>query len=163
MKARPRSVENQVAAALNQHFQTLAVAPVERIPVLGRSGPDLTTNELNLIVDVKSRLEIPRAIFIPLAVPFCFDDLTLVRLANLPTLWDAQYSPAAMDFSSKLIRSYLAHMDEWTRANAPDGISCVILHRPKMPIGDSVAAIYSTSRRRLIEYATRYRIDDPRE
>ena len=153
MKARPRSVENRVADALNEHFQRLGCASVERIPVLGRTGPDISINEMNLVVDVKSRLEVPKAIFFPLAVPFAFDRMVAVRLTNLSTLWDPEQYAAPLDFSSKIIRGYLEHMEEWTKAKAPAGVSCVILHRPEMPVGSSVVVIYSTSRRRLFEYA----------
>ncbi len=163
MKARPRSVENRVADALNDHFKALAVSPVERIPVLGRTGPDISLNELRLVVDVKSRKEVPKAIYFPLVGPFTFDGLVAVRLANLPTLWDRDWSPAILGFSSKIIRDYLDHMDEWTQEHAKDGVSCVILHRPEMPIGGSVVVIHSNSRRRLIEYAQQYTIDHPRE
>lgn len=162
MKARPRSIERKVAEALNAHFAPLGLAPVERIPVLGRTGPDISLNALQLVIDVKSRLEVPKAIFFPLMGPFFFDGMIAVRLANLPTLWDEEWSPAILDYSSKTIRDYLAHMEEWTRVKCPDGISCVILHRPEMPIGASVAVIYQNSRRRLIEYA-KHCTANPRE
>ncbi len=59
MKARPRCVERSVAEALSSILNT----PVERIPVLGRTGPDLTYHPpLNLIVDVKSRINVPVSI-----------------------------------------------------------------------------------------------------
>jgi len=162
MKARPRAVENRVADALNEHFKALDVSQVERIPVLGRTGPDISLNELRLVVDVKSRKEVPKAIFFPLIGPFTFDGLVAVRLCNLPTLWDRNWSPALLGYSSKMITDYLEHMDEWTQAHAKDGVSCVILHRPEMPIGSSVVVIHSTSRRRLFDYAERYAIDHPR-
>lgn len=166
MKARPRSVENRVADALNEHFKSLAVSPVERIPVLGRTGPDISLNELGLVVDVKSRKEISKTIFFPLMCPFYFDGLLGVRLANFDTLWEEEERddrpPPFLDFSSKMIRDYLDHMEEWTKEHAKGGVSCVVLHRPEMPIGSSVAVIYQTSRRRLIEYAARYAIDHSR-
>ena len=37
--------------------------PVERLPVIGRTGPDITMNKLALAVDIKSRLEVPKAVF----------------------------------------------------------------------------------------------------
>lgn len=156
MKARPRSVENRVADALNDQFVRLGLSPVERIPVLGRTGPDISINELHLVVDVKSRLEVPKALFFPLACPFAFEDMLAVRLASIDTLWSGEIQhPAPLDFSSKIVRGYLAHMDEWTRTNEPAGVSCVILHRPEMPTGQSVVIIYAQHRRRLVEYARR--------
>lgn len=156
MQARPRSVENRVADALSKQFAQIHCAAVERIPVLGRAGPDITLNELNLVVDVKSRVEIPKALFFPLLHPFAFDAMTGARLKNLDALWCESAPLGCLDFSSKIVREYLAHMEEWTRANRPEGISCVVLHRPEMPIGESVALIYSSDRRRLIEYARHY-------
>ena len=79
-----------------------------------------------------------------------------VRLKNLTTLWNCLVPIAVLDFASKTVRDYLTHMEAWTRANEPDGVSCIILHRPEMPIGESVAIIYSNDRRRLIEYARHY-------
>jgi hypothetical protein len=162
MKARPRSVENRTADALNEHFARLGMTPVERIPVLGRTGPDLSINEMKLVVDVKSRIEVPKALFFPLLVPFRFDGMVGVRVKCLNTLWEENAQlrcgddcpdTAPLDFSSKTVRDYLAHLEEWTRENCADGVSCVVLHRPDLPIGSSVAIIQSHSRRRLIEYA----------
>jgi hypothetical protein len=156
MKARPRSVENRVAEALSEKFSRLGLPAVERIPVLGRTGPDITINGLKLIVDVKSRIEVPKSLFFPLEIPFAFDPLARligVRVCCLPTLWDGEWPPAPLDVSSKIVRGYIEHMEEWTREHEPDGVSCIVLHRPEIPIGNSVVVIYSSSRRRLIEYA----------
>jgi hypothetical protein len=154
MKARPRSVENRVAELVNDQLIPLGCSPVERIPVIGRTGPDLSVNEMNLIVDVKSRIEVPKSLFFPLLCPFHFDDMLAVRLTYLPLLWSEGWvQPAPLEFSSKIVRGYLEHMEEWTRERHPEGVSCVILHRPEMPIGSCVAIIHSTNRRRLIEYA----------
>lgn len=161
MKARPRSVENRIAEAMNVHYLKLRASPVERIPVLGRTGPDLTINELKMVVDVKSRKEVPKAIFFPLMGPFTFDGMVAARLCNLPSLWDLEWGTALLDYSSKIIRDYLEHMDEWTKAHEKDGISCVVLHRPEMPIGSSVVIIHSINRRRLFEYAERYNVICP--
>jgi hypothetical protein len=165
MKARPRSVENRVADMLNSHLSQIGMSTVERIPVLGRTGPDISINEMKLVVDVKSRIEVPKALFFPLLNPFQFDNMTAVRLVNLDRLWaeNAQRScggecpdTARLDFTSKTVRDYLAHMEEWTKESCKDGVSCIILHRPDLPIGSSVAIIYSTSRRRLIENARNF-------
>ena len=65
MKARPRRAEREVARHLSSFFEALGLPAVERIPVLGRTGPDITWNEFKLIVDVKSRLSVPKGISIP--------------------------------------------------------------------------------------------------
>ncbi len=157
MKARPRSVENQVADFLNTHFERLGMSAVERIPVLGRTGPDISINEMRMVVDVKSRLSIPQSIFFPIVGPFRFDTMTGCRLCCLPDLWDVEgwteRRAATVDFQSKTLRDFLDHMELWTAAHEKTGVSCIIAHRPKMPIGDAVAIIYSSRRRQLIEHA----------
>lgn len=163
LKARPRSVENRVAEELSRHFTLLGLPPVERIPVLGRTGPDLTVNALKLVVDVKSRIEVPKRLFFPIQIPFSFDCFMAVRLCNLETLWSDPFASAPIDFSSALVMKYWNHMEEWTAARMEGGISCVVLHRPEMPIGAAVAVIHQNSRRRLIEYASANAIVDPRQ
>lgn len=148
MKARPRSVEREVAEELNRFFTLWGMSPVERIPVLGRTGPDISINEMGLVIDVKSRLEVPKGIFFPISIPYTFDGLTAVRLKNFDQL-PCHEHPAPVDYSSKAIQDWLAHMDVWRRECEPSGVAVVILHRPKMPIGESVCVIYSNCRRRL--------------
>lgn len=63
MKARPRRAENRVAEVLSKIFSDVGKSPVKRIPVLGREGPDITWNEVKLIVDVKSRKANPKMMF----------------------------------------------------------------------------------------------------
>ncbi len=152
MKARPRGVENKVAEALSLFFVQVGMTPVERIPILGREGPDITTNELGLVIDVKSRLEVPQTIFFPLVGPFSFDWYLCVRLACLDTLFDDREG-AMLDFTSKIVDKWYAHMEEWTAKENPTGISALVLHRPKMPIGDAVVVIHHNDRRRLQDNA----------
>lgn len=150
MKARPRSVERKVAAFLSRYFVQLGLSPVERIPVLGRSGPDITINEWGLVIDVKSRLEVPRTPFTPHPI-IAFDDeehLIGVRLKDLPFLLEDTQAQL-IDFSSVLVRRWYLHMDEWTRANCPEGIPALVLHRPKMPIGAALLILSNENTRRL--------------
>ena len=155
MKARPRSVEREVARALSRFFVQNDLSPVERIPVLGRTGPDLTSNELGLVIDVKSRLEVPRTPFTPYPIIVFDEELKLVgvRLKDLPLLVvDTPVTP--IDFSSTLVRRWYLHMQEWTLANHPNGISALVLHRPKMPIGAALLILSHENRRRLITWKT---------
>lgn len=149
MKQRPRSVENEVAAYLSGIFLSYGFSPVERIPAPGRRGPDLTLNELELAVDAKSRVAVPETILFPLQCPFIFQGGALVgvRLVNLPTILHTLVAP--VDFSSIVVQRYIDHMDEWTREKRPSAISAVVLHRPKLPIGQSVFVIYSQDLERL--------------
>ncbi len=156
MQARPRSVENRVAEALSEHYQRLGLPAVDRIPVLGRTGPDITFHpELPLIVDVKSRQGVPKQLFFPILGPFTFDNMVAVRLSCLSMLWDREGHTAYLDYAYKTVRDWLEHMDEWTREEQPEGISCIVLHRPETPIGNCVAVISQTNRRRLFDYAER--------
>jgi len=149
MKSRPRSVENEVAAYLSNIFIQFGFSPVERIPAPGRSGPDITLNELELALDAKSRVAVPETILFPIQCPFVFQGGSLVgvRLANLASILDSVTAP--VDFSSVVVRRYIDHMEEWTREKWPSAISAVVLHRPKLPIGNSVFVIYFTDYERL--------------
>ena len=149
MKARPRSVEREVARTLSRFFIQNGLSPVERIPVLGRTGPDLTINELGLVIDVKSRLEVPKTPFTPNPI-ISFDyELHLIgaRLRDLPLLGEGE--PQSINFSSALIRRWYLHMDEWTRIHYPKGIPALVLHRPKMPIGAALLILSHENTRRL--------------
>jgi hypothetical protein len=146
MKGRPRSVEREVAAQLS----VIGRSPVERIPVLGRTGPDITyCPPLNLIVDVKSRKACPVSMLANARCLFRAGDLIGVRLEDL--LW----APIAMNGEprplSKTVAAWLDHMEEWTRAHEPDGISAIILHRPRMPIGHATVIIYQSDWKKLCQ------------
>ena len=148
MKARPRAVENRVANALSALFVQIGALPVERIPVLGRTGPDITLNELKLVVDVKSRLECPKSYF---CSRIAEDELHfIIPLRLIPQFLKQETEPFRLSFTSTLVRRYWEHMDAWTRANEPDGISAIMMHRPKMPVGRAVLILSKNDTRRLI-------------
>lgn len=152
MKARPRSVEREVARALSLHFIQHGLSAVERIPVLGREGPDLTINELGLVIDVKSRLEVPKTQFTKHPIIAFDDELHLIgtRLRDLPLLVKGE--PHPINFSSVLIRRWYEHMDAWTRIHYPQGIPALVLHRPKMPIGAALLILSHEHTRRFIQW-----------
>ena len=56
-----------MAEHLTAFFNSLGLREVHRIPVLGRTGPDIEINEFGLIIDVKSRLSVPTASFTGMA------------------------------------------------------------------------------------------------
>ena len=154
MKARPRSVERKVAACLSQYFTQLHLSPVERIPVLGRTGPDLTINELGLVINVKTRLEVPKTIFRLYGPVIDFQDelhLVGIRLKDIHLLTEA-CNAQSLDFSSALIHQWYLHMDSWTQENYPGGITALVLHRPKMPVGAALLILSQKHRRRLIQW-----------
>jgi hypothetical protein len=145
MKARPRKIERQVAEHLNEQFALLGMQPVKRIPILGRTGPDITTNEARLVIDVKSRLEVPKLALPPEQVIYRFpNDLIAIRLENFGALLRRKTGEFAWDYrplASKTVTGWYEHMDEWTQEEMTDGISALVLHKPRMPVGHSAIVI----------------------
>jgi len=144
MKSRPRRAENRVAEILSDFFIANGLTPIERIPVLGRTGPDLTVNEANLIVDVKSRQSVPQHPFNAVSETGKAKngDLALFQLSSLQeTLISSQgqFTPCK---TSKTVLGWLEHMHAWTQANTSGGISALVLHKPQMPYGSAVLVLY---------------------
>jgi len=152
MKARPRYIENEIAARLTEQFLSLGFSPVERIPVLGRTGPDITINESGLAVDVKSRLEVPLLLW------KCFRDdyrafpdevvrrryngdvMLCVQVRYLPKLYSYVLTSEHPVSGSKLVSDWLLHMAEWTEVNG--GIPMIVCHRPRMNTANAVCVIF---------------------
>ncbi len=157
MKSAPRRAENAISDLLNAKLKLIGASPVSRVPVTGRTGPDISINEIGLVIDVKNRGEIPMGIFHD--KPVSFGPYLAVPLDQLELLLTDE--PTPIDFTSKIVSGYMDHMHEWTVANYPNGITCVILHksgacaamqhRQKMPFGKSMFVIHFESRRRLRE------------
>jgi hypothetical protein len=136
MKQTPRNAENRAVKMLNEYlFTPLGLPSVERVPVIGRRGPDISINEFKLVVDVKSRLRLPLSMWVYvnegpvcriidgrlMAIPLCKIEWLLEPYRMLQTLG-----------SSKVITDYYDHMDEWRKEKCPDGITALILRRPGM-------------------------------
>ncbi len=146
MKPRPRSVEREVAECLSAFYVSMGWKPVERIPVLGRTGPDIQLNESNLVIDVKSRLANPKSHRIDNGDLCRFDDgLIGVRLEHIDLLWTDE-EPCPFHNASKVVMGYWQHMNAWREAHFPDGVTCVILHWPKTPIKNSTVVIHQKQR-----------------
>jgi hypothetical protein len=138
MKPRPRSAEREAARHLTQFFTHFGFSPVERIPVLGRTGPDLTMNELGLVIDVKSRREVPQNVF-P-AAGYCRvlnRDLASIRLSDLAAAVAEDLPRVHVRPDLKTVQDYYDHMHTWTLANLPDGMTALVLHRPGMRFGSA--------------------------
>ncbi len=150
MKQRPRRAEREVAALLSDFFLSIGCSAVERIPVLGRTGPDISINELGLVVDVKSRLEVPIGAFFDRVVHYrgIYWAVPLAKLSDLLISEGEEVS-----FKSKLMDAWYDHMDEWTQTHQPDGTSALILHRPKLPYGKAMFIL--KNRRRFVERCQR--------
>jgi hypothetical protein len=111
---------------LSAVFVALGHAPVERQPVIGRTGPDLTLNAVGLVVDVKSRLEVPKT-YIG-GCPRLHGELIVfpLKLLGLPI------EPLPCYHRSLLVERYWEHMDAWRRQKMPAGVTAVVLHRPAL-------------------------------
>jgi hypothetical protein len=130
MKGRPRKIERRVAEELSKYFATIGGREVWRVPVLGPTGPDIDINEYGLVIDVKSRLEVPKGIYFDHAV--CFDRFFALPMSDLPKMHDCE--PEQIVFRSKIVSDYYDHMDEWTLKKRKDGITALVLHKPGMPV-----------------------------
>ena len=134
MKARPRSVEREVADYLSRIYRNNGYSPVNRIPILGRTGPDLEINEANLVIDVKSRIAVPQSHMLGRSKLGRFGEYVGVSLFSLGSelLKPQDVRPSVM------VRDWLAHMDEWTREFRPNGVSVIILHKPRTKIANAI-------------------------
>ena len=142
--------ERTIAALLNQTLSDIGnFKPIERIPLLGRDGPDLTVNESGLVINVKSRLEISRNLFPKSSQVFISGGLLIFRLDEIGCLYSAEMDPLPID-SSKMLTDWWEWMEKWTKENEPErGISAIILHRPRLPYGDVAVVIHYNDLRRL--------------
>jgi len=149
LKGRPRSIERKTAEHLTAYFATIGASPIYRVPVIGRTGPDLDVNEVGLVIDVKSRLEIPVK-YMKEAVT-SDGELLGVPLWNIDVLlWNTLNDLICqIDKPSKIVRDYYWHMEEWTVKNSPGDISAIVLHRPKMPTGKSKLFIHQSNLEKL--------------
>ena len=147
MKRRPRRIEQKVAEQLSAFYFTRGWRPVERIPVIGRTGPDIDIKESGLVIDVKSRKEVPQSAFFPYheIVSFGDGELIGVRLEDIGLLWtDAQ--PQHGRQVTKTVMDYWLHLDEWRIKHRPEGVTCIILHRPGRPVKATTVVIHSLQR-----------------
>jgi len=162
MKLTPRRAENAVAKLLSEHFAILHMAPVERIPVIGRRGPDISINQSNLVIDVKSRKEVPMMVAtVPPNTVVQYDNgFVGVQIESFPMLYERQTPDLVIHKSSKAVQDWWTHMDEWTKENKPDGFSCLALRRPKMPHGKTLVVISQNDWRHFYEHIQRYRTNN---
>lgn len=149
MKSRPRRIERDVAKYISLFSSQFGMSPVERIPVIGRTGPDIGVNELGLIIDVKSRLSIPKSYALEVDKVGIAGNLLACRLSQIELILDQE--PIVRLSFSKMIQDWWAHMDEWRRENHKNGITALVLHRPGTHVRNSILLINQTDRRKLYE------------
>jgi len=145
VKARPRSVENEVAKYLSRKFAALELDPVERVPVLGRAGPDVSVNQSRLAIDVKSRLEVPKFMWHPKGAAQwgIQEPLVAVRLCEFEKLF-GEIKPVSI-IPPKTVRGYMEHMAAWSEEHIP----AIVLHRPRMWIANAIFVIREVDIERL--------------
>lgn len=166
MKARPRWAENRIAEELNKSFSHLKVTPFERIPVLGRAGPDLTINELGLAIDVKSRQVCPKSAFMNekhwayISHKDRKGGLIAIRVSDIGMAVEYKEPVCLITESDwhttnvtagKQIIDWWLHMDEWTAYWEPEKISAIVIHRPGMPYGSSMLIMKSKGFQQLYQ------------
>lgn len=152
MKQRPRRAENRVAEELSKWFESLHCSPIERKPVIGRTGPDFTINQLKLVIDVKSRLSVPNGYTVPTSELTRFyghPPLLGIQLKKLDDLLDMDRTPRRHEFASSTVYAWYHHMKEWQVNNLPDGLVCLVLHRPGMHF-DKASLIISEDDRMVL-------------
>jgi len=158
MKGRPRRIENRVAEEMSKFYESIDMSPVVRIPVTGRTGPDISLNEMKLAIDVKSRKSCP------IKIRPNRGELTYVRHPHLlsGTRWvgcqiqDLASIKVAQHFShdytlrevkpSKMIQNWLDHMDEWSQqqyiTTQDEGlISALVIHNPGNQVKSAVLIV----------------------
>lgn len=163
MKARPRDVERETAAYLSQKFAAFNLTPIQRVPVIGRTGPDFQINESLLAIDVKSRSELPKYFWIERQgrkqkfVLRYSGGVVGVHLCQLELiLSDVSISEDPLPLPPDA-RRYLEHMTEWT-ASPNDAykflaspaalgktyLPAVVCHRsrPRQLIANAIFLIY---------------------
>jgi len=129
MKPRPRMAENRIAAILSDISEQIGLPGVHRIPVTGERGPDISWNKLELVVDVKSRLQVPNLAF--------SNNMFLITptLVSMPIgrLLDVISEPVKnVRTGSIMIYRWYNHMDQWRQEQLPSGITALVLHKPRM-------------------------------
>ena len=137
MKPRPRSVEREVSELLSEIYLRHGYSPVKRIPTLGRIGPDIEINEAQFVIDAKSRIAVPQSHLLDKGVMGVFGEYVGVRIGEL----ERESFKSQLVRPSLIVLSWLKHMDEWTREFMPNGISVVILHKPRTKIANATFVV----------------------
>ena len=141
MKGRPRRVEREVAKYMSKFYQFIDMSEVERIPVLGRTGPDIDVNEMKLAIDVKSRKSVPKGVQVKDNEIVSDGDWYGCRLDQIHNLLMPELIFRREVKPSKMVTDWLDHMDEWTQTNEEADISGLVLHRTGSNIGNALFLI----------------------
>ena len=153
MKGRPRRIEREAATRLSLFFSDINLPKVERVPVIGRTGPDIQVNEFGLVVDVKSRKKVPKGILVGsgeikfiTGVPFDTETkahhMVGVRLGEINLLVSEEDVPRSARKGFVSVSRWMMHMDKWTKKHQPDGITALILHRSGTYVDHSTFLVF---------------------
>jgi hypothetical protein len=146
--SRWKGVERAAAIELNHILSDIGkFEPIERIPINGREGPDLTVNETGLVINVKSRKCIPDRLFPKPYQLLQFGNLVGFHAEQLYLA--PQFEVTANLPSWKMLQDWYDRMESWTLTNQPDGISAILLHKPRMPYGNMAVVVHYDNLRRL--------------
>jgi len=155
MRGRPRRIEREVALHITQYLAELGLGAVERIPILGRTGPDITVwPGLQIAVDVKSRKAIPQSYklygkHIQTWTSYRPPWIQVgSRLCDLDLLFDIENVEMHLTRNgSKTIGGWLDHMWEWCMDEpAGDVLPALVLHWPGTPVKHSTFVIFKYHR-----------------
>jgi hypothetical protein len=158
LKARPRRVENRVADELTQWSARRGDHWVfTRRPAMGRTGPDIEfPNPYSFVIDVKSRSSISDKFW-----KFTDTERQIKQWVHYPgtTGWyitrldhfDAMFQMRWQEqvWTSVVVNRWLEHMRMWAADNS--GVGMLVLHKPRKPIGSSVAVIRASDWLPLME------------
>lgn len=146
MKYREKRVERLVAKYITGNIlEPHDLGETKRIPVLGRTGPDLTPwPHYHVAVDVKSRKAIPQVYRLRDGQVIRFDDHIGVRLENFERLFDVENT--GNRYASKTVTRWLDHMDDWVQLVLPTGIAAIVLHWPRTHIKHATLVIKNSQR-----------------
>lgn len=138
MKARPRYAENKIAEVMSGIFNDYGLPSVERKPVIGRKGPDLTWNEAKIIIDVKSRKAVPLLYKFPTSEVCRYGELLAVKLSDFSLIIGECVQYPCERPISMVVQRWYENMDEWTQNEMPSGISALVLHWPRSKYANAV-------------------------
>lgn len=135
---------------MTEHFSEMGLSSVERIPVTGREGPDVSVNESKIAIDVKSRQCVP-VCFSPNGDKICqsLNGFFLVHLDQFKKLYTDEEPQASLAFPSIQAEKWFDHMKTW--ADQYGAIPALVLHRPGTKIDHAVFVISIKDRKRLKE------------
>jgi hypothetical protein len=168
-----KAVERGVAAELNCVLSDIGnhFSPIDRIPLLGRDGPDLTMNETGLVINIKSRKVIPDRLFPKQCDLLRIGDLVCFRMDAIRFAYLFEETRTmkpwgqlqdwydTMDLwtegikngmsTTTIMRHSQMPVERWTPEFKSNCISAIVLHRPRMPYGNCGIAIHYENLRRL--------------